>query len=447
MPHAVSEPTERSFETQQIHAGASIDPVTRAVKTPIYASTAYAFDDAQHVEDLTTFKVKGYHYARVSQPTNTVLEERIAKLEGGIGAVAVASGQAATLAAIIALARAGDNFVVSTKLYGGTFYQFRHFLPRLGITGKFVATNDPADFEAAIDENTKGVLVESITNPMLEVLDLKAIADAAHKHGVPLIVDNTFGAAGYLIKPIEYGADCIIHSATKWIGGHGAVLGGVVVDAGNFDWASNPRFPEFNLPFPGYHGMILTKQFGRGAFLAKMKLETMREMGATLSPFATFNLLQGLETLSLRMDKHTSNALALAEWLEQHPATLWTSHPGLASHPSHALYKRYLPRGSGGMLAFALKPLTTAEGEKPSDVLAAEFIDATQLAIHAPNVGDTRTLVVHPARTTHRQLTPEEAAENGSTADLIRISVGLEDIKDIISDFSQAIEKTTGVKA
>ncbi|GAA6037778.1 hypothetical protein JCM8097_005029 [Rhodosporidiobolus ruineniae] len=439
MPHSLDDAPERSFATDQIHAGARIDPATNAVQTPIYASTAFAFDDANHVEDLCTFQRKGYHYSRVANPTNTVLEERIAKLEGGVGAVAVASGQAATLAALIALARSGDNFVVSTKLYGGTFYQFRHFLPRLGITGRFVSSNNPEAFGALIDENTKGVLIESITNPMLEVLDIQAIADVAHKHGVPLIVDSTFGAAGYLIKPIDYGADCVIHSATKWIGGHGTVLGGLVVDAGNFDWASNPRFPEFNRPFPGYHGLILTKQFGRGAFVAKMKLETMREMGATLTPFATFQLLQGLETLSLRMDKHTSNALALAQYLEQHPATLWTSHPGLASHPSHTLYKRYLPRGSGGMLAFALKPTAT----KDSVVLAKQFIDATKLAIHAPNVGDARTLVVHPQSTTHRQLTEEEAKENGSTADLIRVSVGLEDVNDIIRDFEQAIQAAT----
>ncbi|GAA6004859.1 hypothetical protein JCM10207_008430 [Rhodosporidiobolus poonsookiae] len=444
MPVAVNATLELSFETQQIHAGIPANLGSNApVATPIYASTAFRFDSAEHVERLCTFEEKGYHYSRVANPTNTVLEERIAKLEGGVGAAGFASGQAATLGALIALARAGDNFVVSTKLYGGTFYQFRHFLPRIGITGRFVASNNPEDFAALVDENTKGILIESITNPMLEILDIQAIAEVAHQKGVPLIVDNTFGAAGYLIRPIDFGADIVIHSATKWIGGHGAVLGGLVVDAGKFDYGSSPRFPEFTRPFPGYHGMILTKQFGRSSFVAKMKLETMREMGATLSPFSTAQFLQGLETLTLRMDKHTSNALALAQWLEQHPATQWTSHPGLASHPSHALFKSYLPRGSGGMLAFALKPV----GSKPSNRLAVEFIDRTKLAIHAPNVGDVRTLVVHPASTTHRQLTLEEAKENGSTTDLIRVSVGLEDINDIIADFAQAIEAVTQVKA
>ncbi|GAA6053861.1 hypothetical protein JCM3770_004752 [Rhodotorula araucariae] len=436
MPVPTAENPELAFQTQQVHAGQRPDPATNAIGTPIYASAAFVFNNAQHVEDLCTFQVKGYHYSRVANPTNTVLEERIAKLEGGVGAVAVASGQAATLAAIIALARAGDNFVVSTKLYGGTFYQFRHFLPRLGITGKFVTSNDPQAFAEQIDENTKGILIESITNPMLEVLDIAAIADVAHRAGVPLIVDNTFGAAGYLIRPIDLGADIVLHSATKWIGGHGAALGGVVVDAGSFDWASNPRFPEFSRPFPGYHGMILTKQFGRSAFAAKMKLETMREMGATLSPFATHQLLQGLETLTLRVDRQTQSALELAQWLEAHDATLWVSHPGLASHPSHGLFKRLLPRGSGGMLAFALRPV----GALSSTAVARAFIDATQLALHAPNVGDVRTLVLHPQSTTHRQLTEEEARDNGSTPELIRVSVGIEDVKDIIADFAQAIE-------
>ncbi|GAA5854621.1 hypothetical protein JCM8547_004914 [Rhodosporidiobolus lusitaniae] len=439
MPHATDIAPERCFETDQIHAGARIDPTTRSVLTPIYASVAFSFDDQEHVERLTTFQEKGYHYSRVANPTNTVFEDRMAKLEGGVGAVGLASGQAATLAAILALARNGDNFVVSTKLYGGTFYQFRHFLPRLGITGKFTTSNNPAEFEALIDENTKGVLIESITNPMLEILDIRGIADAAHRHGVPLIVDNTFGAAGYLIRPIDHGADCVLHSATKWIGGHGAVLGGVVVDAGNFDWASNPRFPEFNRPAPGYHGMILTKQFGRSAFLAKMKLETMREMGATLSPFSTNQLLQGLETLSLRMDRHTSNALALAQWLEAHEAVAWVAHPGLASHPSHALFKRDFPKGAGGMLAFGLK----ARHGKAPEKLARDVVDATKLAIHAPSVGQAQTLAIHPGSTTHRQLTAEEAIENGATVDLVRVSVGLEDIKDIIYDFEQAIAKAT----
>ncbi|KPV72148.1 uncharacterized protein RHOBADRAFT_32327 [Rhodotorula graminis WP1] len=434
-----AEAPQLSFETQQVHAGQRPDPTTRSVGVPIYASTAFAFDNEQHVEDLCTFQTKGYHYSRVANPTNTVLEERIAKLEGGVGAVAVASGQAATLAAVIALARSGDNFVVSSHLYGGSFYIFRHFLPRLGITGKFVTSSDPREFASQIDENTKGILVESIANPTLDLFDLPALADLAHKAGVPLIVDNTFGAAGYLIRPGDLGADIILHSATKWIGGHGAALGGLVVDMGNFDWASNPRFPEFSKPFPGYHGMILTKQFGRAAFAAKMKLETMREMGATLSPFATHSLLQGLETLTLRVDKQTQSALRLAQWLEAHEATLWISHPGLASHPSHALFKRFLPRGSGGMLCFALKPTSS----RSSTAIARAFIDATQLAIHAPNVGDVRTLVLHPQSTTHRQLTPDEARENGSTPDLIRVSVGIEDVDDIIADFAQAIEVVT----
>ncbi|KAM0749213.1 O-acetylhomoserine ami [Meredithblackwellia eburnea MCA 4105] len=424
-----------SFSTTQIHAGQQPDPTTLAVAAPIYASTAFTYKDQQHIEDIAQRKVKAYLYSRLANPTATVFEERISKLEEGHSAVATASGQSATLLALLALAKAGDNFVVSAKLYGGTFHQFNHFLPRIGIKTKWVPGTDVSNFEAAIDADTKGIFLESITNPRLELLDLEALAAVAHRNNIPLIVDNTFGCGGYLIKPIVHGADIVVHSATKWIGGHGATLGGAVVSSGKFNFLDNPRFPEFNTELVGYPGLFLAQEFGPAAYSAKLRLETLRDMGPTLSPFASFLLLQGLETLSLRVDKHTSNALKLATWLQQHQAVKWVAHPGLESHPSFTLAKKYLPRGTGGMLAFALKGAT-----KSSEQLAPEFIDATKLAIHAPNVGDVRTLVVRCSHTTHRQLTKKELEINGTTPELIRVSVGLEDIEDIIADFEQAIE-------
>lgn len=426
------------FETLQLHAGQEPAPGTNARAVPIYQTTSYTFDDASHGARLFALQEFGNIYTRIMNPTTDVFEQRIAALEGGVAAVATASGQAAQLLAITNLASAGDNIVATRYLYGGTYNQFKVTLPRLGIEVRFVDGDDPADFEALVDENTRAFYVESIGNPGFNVPDFEALSATAHRHGIPLLVDNTFGAAGFLVRPLDHGADVVVASATKWIGGHGTSIGGVIVDGGTFDWG-NGRFPLFTDPAPGYHGLSFWEAFGSSspfgniAFAIRTRVEGLRDLGACLSPFNAFLLIQGLETLSLRVQRHVDNTQALAEWLEQHPAVAWVRYPGLPSHPSHESAKRYLRHGFGSVLTFGLH-----EGEEA----ARHFIDNVQLASHLANVGDAKTLVIHPASTTHQQLSDQEQQASGVEADLIRVSVGIEHIEDIKADFAGALVQT-----
>nr|ACT83168.1 homocysteine synthase [Tuber borchii] len=424
------------FETLCLHAGQEPDPATNARAVPIYATTSFVFNDSAHGARLFGLKEFGNIYSRIMNPTVDVFEKRIAALEGGVAAVAASSGQSAQFMAIAALAHAGDNIVSTSYLYGGTYNQFKVFLPRLGINTKFVNGDKPEDIAAAIDDKTKAVYIESIGNPRYNVPDFEAIAKVAHDKGVPLVVDNTFGAGGYLVRPIEHGADIIVNSATKWIGGHGTTIAGVVVDSGKFDWGKNAaRFPQFVEPAEGYHGLKFWETFGPISFAIRVRVEILRDLGSCLNPFGAFQLIQGLETLSLRVERHVSNTLALARWLEKHERVAWVSYPGLESHPSHEIAKKYLKRGFGGVLSFGLKG-----GE---DQIVA-MVDSLKLAFNLANVGDAKTLVIHPASTTHEQLTDEEQLNSGVTKDLIRVSVGIEHIDDIIDDFVQAFEKSNG---
>ncbi|CAE6471723.1 unnamed protein product [Rhizoctonia solani] len=417
------------FDTLQLHAGQTPDSATNARAVPIYASTSFVFNDSQHGADLFGLRALGNIYSRIGNPTQDVFEKRIAALEGGATAVAASSGQAAQFMAISTIADAGDNIVSTSYLYGGTYNQFKVLLKKYGIGVKFVRDDSPEAFAAAIDEKTKAIYVESIGNPKYNVAPLPELAKVAHDHKLPLIVDNTFGAGGYYVRPIEHGAD-IVGNATKWIGGHGTTIAGVVVDAGKFDWAASGRFPGFTEPSEGYHGLKFSETFGPVAFAVKLRVEILRDVGASLNPFGSFLLLQGLETLSLRAQRHADNALALAQWLEQHPAISWVSYPGLASHPSHANAKRLLrPNTYGGVLSF---------GVKGDASIGSAVVDKLKLASNLANVGDAKTLVIHPATTTHQQLTTEEQFASGVTPDLIRVSVGIEDISDIIADFSHA---------
>lgn len=425
------------FETLQIHAGQEPAPGTNARAVPIYQTTSYTFQDSDHGARLFALQEFGNIYTRIMNPTSDVFEKRIAALEGGVAALAVASGQAAQFLAIQTIAQAGDNIVSTSNLYGGTYNQFKVTLPRLGIGVKFVDGDDPEAFRRSIDANTKALYVESIGNPRFNVPDFEAIAAVAHENGIPLIVDNTFGAGGYLVRPIEHGADIVVASATKWIGGHGTSIGGVLIDSGKFDWG-NGKFPLFTEPAPGYHGLDFWKVFGKDgpfgniAFIIRARVEGLRDLGASLSPFNSFLFLQGLETLSLRVQRHVDNALELATWLENHPAVSWVSYPGLSSHPSHALAKRYLRHGFGAVLTFGIEGGSEA---------GRRFIDSVQLASHLANVGDAKTLVIHPASTTHQQLRAEEQVASGVTPDLIRVSVGIEHIDDIKADFEAAFER------
>ena len=427
------------FETMQLHAGQEPDPTTGSRAVPIYQTTSYQFNDTEHAATLFALKDFGNIYTRIMNPTTDVFEKRIAALEGGAAAVATSSGQAAQFLAIITLAKAGDNIVSTPNLYGGTYNQFKVTLPRLGIDVKFVGENDsPADFEAAIDENTKAIYVESIGNPRGNVPDFDGISAVAKKHGVALVVDNTFGAGGAIARPIDHGANVVVESATKWIGGHGTSIGGVIVDAGNFDWG-NGRYPLFTDPAPGYHGLNFWEVFGTDgpfgniAFAIRARVEGLRDVGPALSPFNSFLLLQGLETLSLRAERHTENAQKLAEWLQTQDAVSWVNYTGLPDHPHHENGKKYLQNGRfGAVLTFGVKGGYEA---------AREFIEGVELASHLANVGDAKTLVIHPSSTTHQQLSADEQASSGVKEDLIRVSVGIEHIDDIIADFEQAFSK------
>ncbi|RSH82430.1 uncharacterized protein EHS24_007399 [Apiotrichum porosum] len=420
----------KHFETLQLHAGQEPDPATNSRAVPIYATTSYTFNDSAHGARLFGLKEFGNIYSRIGNPTVDVFEKRIAALEGGVAAVAAASGQSAQFMTFAALAHAGDNIVATTNLYGGTYNQLKVLLPRLGITTKFVEGDDPAAIAAAIDDKTKAVYIETIGNPRFNVPDFEAIAAAAHSKGVPLVVDNTFGAGGYFARPIDHGADIVVESATKWIGGHGTTIGGVVVDSGKFDWGKNAaRFPQMVEPADGYHGLKFWETFGPITFAIRVRVEILRDLGPALNPFAAQQLLLGLETLSLRCERHASNALAIAKWLEQNPNVAWVSYPGLESHASHALATKYLPRGYGGVLAF---------GVKGDAALGSKVVDGFKLISNVANVGDSKTLAIHPWTTTHEQLSDEEKVSSGVTADLIRLSVGTEHIDDIIADFEQA---------
>ncbi|MGI9605002.1 MAG: O-acetylhomoserine aminocarboxypropyltransferase/cysteine synthase family protein [Acidimicrobiales bacterium] len=431
------------FETLQLHAGQNADPTTGSRAVPIYPTTSYVFDDSAHAARLFGLEEFGNIYTRIMNPTTDVFEQRVAALEGGVAAVATSSGQAAQLLALTTLAQAGDHIVSTSYLYGGTYNQFKVTFPRLGIDVTLVDGDDPADLAAAIQDNTKAIYVESIGNPQYNVPDLPRIAEVAHAAGIPLVVDNTFGAGGYLIRPIEHGADIVVASATKWIGGHGSSIGGVIVDSGNFDWRS-PKFPLFTEPAPGYHGLVFSEvfgpegPFGNIAFAIRARVEGLRDFGASQSPFNSFLLLQGLETLSLRVQRHVDNALDLARWLDAHPGVEWVSYPGLESHPSHEIAGRLLDNGFGAVLSFGVAGGYDA---------ALEFINSLELASHLANVGDAKTLVIHPASTTHQQLDAAEQSAAGVGPDLIRVSVGIEHIEDIREDLDQALKSVTAAAA
>ncbi|MBE3590630.1 MAG: homocysteine synthase [Firmicutes bacterium] len=418
------------LDTLAVHAGQKPDPATKARAVPIYATTSYVFDSAEHAANLFALKEFGNIYTRIMNPTTDVFEQRLAALEGGVGALATASGQAAITFAVLNIARAGENIVSATSLYGGTWNLFVHTLPRLGVQVKLVDPSDPQNFARAIDERTKAVYIEAIGNPKLDVPDFEAIADVAHRRGIPLIVDATFLTPA-LFRPFEHGADIVVHSATKFIGGHGTAIGGVIVDGGRFDWTGSGRFPELTQPDPTYHGVVYTEAFGPAAYIVKARVQLLRDLGACLSPFNSFLFLQGLETLGLRMKRHSENALAVAEWLAEHPGVMWVNYPGLPSHPDHARARRYFPEGQGAILTFGVKGGYEA---------AKEVVDRVELFSHLANVGDAKSLIIHPASTTHSQLTAAEQLEAGVTPDMIRLSIGLEDVRDLIADLDQALK-------
>ncbi|KAI1920048.1 Homocysteine/cysteine synthase [Ophidiomyces ophidiicola] len=423
------------FETLQLHAGQEPDPATNARAVPIYATTSFTFNDSAHGARLFGLKEFGNIYSRIMNPTVDVFEKRIAALEGGVAAVAASSGQAAQFMAIAALAHQGDNIVSTTNLYGGTYNQFKIMLPRLGIKTKFVKGENPEEIAAAIDDRTKAVYVETIGNPRYNVPDFEAIAKVAHEKGVPFIVDNTFGAGGYFCQPIKHGADIVVHSATKWIGGHGTTIGGIIVDSGKFDWGKHAqRFPQFVEPSEGYHGLKFWDTFGPISFAIRVRVEILRDLGAALNPFGAQQLLLGIETLSLRAERHASNAIGIARWLEKNEHVAWVSYPGLESHSSHESAKKYLQSGFGGVLSFGVKGGAAA---------GSQVVDNFKLISNLANVGDSKTLAIHPWSTTHEQLSDEEKVASGVTEDAIRLSVGTEHIDDIIADFEQSFAVST----
>ncbi|WP_305046967.1 homocysteine synthase [Geoalkalibacter sp.] len=419
---------ETGLGTKALHAGQTPDPTTGSRAVPIYQTSSYAFRSSEHAANLFALKEMGNIYTRIMNPTTDVLEKRLAELDGGVGALALASGSSAITLAVLNIARAGDNIISTSYLYGGTYNLFRHTLARMGITVKFVDSSNPANIAAAIDAQTKAVFLETIGNPKNNVDDFRAIADIAHAQGVPVIVDNTV-ATPMLFRPIDHGADIVCYSLTKFIGGHGTSIGGAVVDSGRFDWSSG-RFPEFTTPDPSYHGLMYHDALGALAYILKMRVTLLRDMGPCLSPFNSFLFLQGLETLHVRMPRHCENALGVARFLEKHPQVSWVNYPGLESHPDHARARSYLPKGQGAILGFGIKGGAAA---------GARFIDNVKLASHLANIGDAKTLVIHPASTTHQQLSPEAQLAAGVTPDFVRVSVGLEDLEDILADLDQAL--------
>lgn len=424
------------FETLSVHAGYSPDPTTKAVAVPIYQTAAYAFDSAQHGADLFDLKVPGNIYTRIMNPTTDVLEKRVAALEGGIGALAVASGQAAVTYAIQTIAEAGDNIVSSTALYGGTYNLFAHTLPQYGITARFADHRDPASFEALIDERTKAVFVESLGNPQGNVTDIARVAEIAHRHGVPLIVDNTV-ATPYLLRPFEHGADIVVHSLTKYLGGHGTSIGGAIVDSGKFPWAQHKeRFKRLNEPDVSYHGVVYTEALGAAAYIGRARVVPLRNMGAALSPFNAFLILQGIETLALRMDRVNDNTLKVAQFLEKHPKVGWVNYAGLPGNVDYALAQKYLGGKPSGLLTFGVKASSGSGREA-----GARFLDALQLFTRLVNIGDAKSLATHPASTTHRQLSPEELKKSGVGEDTVRLCVGIEHADDLLADLAQALDQ------
>ncbi len=425
------------FETLQLHAGQEVDPTTQSRAVPIYQTTSYVFKNAEHGANLFALKEFGNIYTRIMNPTTDVFEKRVAALEGGVAAVAVASGMAAQFIALNNILAAGDNFVSTKNLYGGSYNQFKVSFKRLGIETRFAETDDVESYEKLIDDNTKAIYVETIGNPRFNIPDFDAIAALARKYDIPLVVDNTFGAGGYLFRPLEHGANVVVEAATKWIGGHGTSIGGVIVDGGNFNWG-NGKFPQFSEPSEGYHGLNFWEVFGADgpfgniAFAIRARVEGLRDFGPALSPFNSFQLIQGLETLSLRMERTVQNALELAQWLEQHELVEAVNYPGLESSAYHELAKKYLKRGFGGVLSFKLK------GEK---LHAETFVNSLKLVSHLANVGDAKTLIIHPASTTHQQLSDDEQIGSGVEPTLLRVSVGIEHILDIKADFEQAFAK------
>ena len=417
------------IETQAIHAGFNDDPTTRAVAVPIYQTTSYSFRDTQHGADLFDLKEPGNIYTRIMNPTNDVLEQRLAAMEGGIGALCLASGMAAITASIQTLARAGDNIVSVSQLYGGTYNLFAHTFPQQGIEVRMARGDDLIALEALIDDNTKALFCESIGNPAGNVVDLQALSDMAHKHGVPVIVDNTV-ATPYLCRPFEFGADIVVHSLTKYIGGHGTTVGGAIVDSGKFPWKDNPRFPHFNQPDPSYHGVVYAEAFGPAAFIGRARVVPLRNMGAALAPLNAFLLLQGLETLALRMDRHVENAQKVAEYLAAHEQVSWVNYAGLPTNKYHAVAQRMLQGKPSAILSFGIKGGAEA---------GAKFIDALQMIKRLVNIGDAKSLACHPATTTHRQLNDQELAKAGVSRDLVRLSIGIEHVDDIIADIEQAL--------
>ncbi len=417
-------------ETLAVHGGYTPDPTTRAVAVPIYQTVAYAFDSTQHGADLFDLKVPGNIYTRIMNPTTDVLEQRVAALEGGIAALALASGQAAITYAIQTIAEAGDNIVSSSALYGGTYNLFAHTLPQFGIQTRFADYRDPDAFGRLIDGRTKAVFVESIGNPRGNITDIEAVAKVAHAHGVPLIVDNTV-ASPYLLRPIDHGADIVVHSLTKYLGGHGNSIGGAIVDSGRFPWAEHKaRFPRLNEPDVSYHGVVYTEALGPAAYIGRARVVPLRNTGAALSPFNSFLILQGIETLALRMDRINQNTLAVARYLQEHPKVEWVNYAGLEDHPEHALVRKYLPRGASGLLTFGLPGGREA---------GARFLDALQLFTRLVNIGDAKSLATHPASTTHRQLSPQELEQAGVSEDTVRLCVGIEHIDDLVADLEQAL--------
>ncbi len=418
------------FETLQLHAGQTPDPVTHSVAVPIYQTTSYAFDSTEHAENLFGLKENGNIYTRIMNPTSDVLEKRMAALEGGVGALAVASGSAAITLTIMTIAQAGDEIVAASTLYGGTFNLFDATLPKFGIKTTFVDPDDPANFEAAVNENTRAIYIESLGNPSINIVDVEAVAKIAHDHKIPLIIDNTF-ATPYLFKALDFGADIVVYSATKFIGGHGTTIGGVIVDGGTFDWAGSGKFPEFTEPDESYHGIVYTRDAGEAAFITKARVQMLRDTGACISPFNSFLLLQGLETLSLRLDRHVENTRSVIDFLSGHSAVTWVNYPDQKDNKYHALAEKYFPRGTGSIFTFGIKGGIEA---------ARKFIDNIQIFTHLANVADAKSLVIHPATTTHQQLSGDALLAAGITEDMIRVSIGLENADDLIGALDDALK-------
>ncbi len=421
------------FDTLQVHAGQKADPVTGSRAVPIYQTTSYLFNNYEHAENLFALKELGNIYTRIMNPTNDVFEQRLAALEGGIAALAVASGSAAITYAVLNIAGAGDEIVAASTLYGGTYNLFAVTLPKLGIRTVFVDPDDPENFRKAITDKTKAVFIETIGNPGINVIDIEAVANIAHENKIPLIIDNTFGTP-YLIRPIEFGADIVVHSATKFIGGHGTSIGGVIVDSGKFDWIGSGKFPGLTEPDPSYHGISYAKDIGAPAYIIKARVQLLRDTGAAISPFNSFLLLQGLETLSLRVERHVSNTEKIVKFLSSHPQVVSVNYPGLEANKYHKLAKKYLPKGAGSIFTFDIK------GGAPA---AKKFIDSLEVFSLLANVADAKSLVIHPASTTHSQLSEEQQRTAGVTPEQIRLSVGIEDAEDLIYDLEQALNKAT----